>query len=180
MAHDLAKRKQGQGKAGDKGEGPPRPRRIPITIDGEVPLAEAASGRAPQPGPPRPDGSYTPHGLREGFAPEEPVDIAAWKQADYRKLQSVKAEENGHQSPTSRSTTCRPGKMIGGALLIAFTDFGVAIPLHIAMFAPAFIPGAEPLTPLAVKAVEALDLTVVLPATLLGIKLIADSKCFSK
>ncbi len=65
VARDLAKRKQGQDKDEDKGEDPPRPRRISLTIDGEVPLAEAASGRTPQPGPTRPDGSFDPHRGRE-------------------------------------------------------------------------------------------------------------------
>ena len=86
MARSLAKRKQGQGKDDDKGEDPPRPRRIPITIDGEVPLDQATSGRTPQPGPPRPDGSYTPHGLRDGYAHSQSVDLAAWKQADYGQM----------------------------------------------------------------------------------------------
>ena len=42
-------------------------------LDGEAPL-DAASGRTPQPGPPRPDG---------GHAHSQPVDIAKWKLADY-------------------------------------------------------------------------------------------------
>ncbi len=86
VARSLAKRKQGQGKDDNKGEDPPRPRRVPLTIDGEVPLDAAASGRTPQPGPPRPDGSYTPHGLRDGYAHSQPVDIALWKQADYGQM----------------------------------------------------------------------------------------------
>ena len=86
VARSLAKRKQGQGKDDNKGEDPPRPRCISITIDGEVPLDQAALGRTPQPGPPRPDGSYTPHGLRDGYAHSQPVDIALWKQADYGQM----------------------------------------------------------------------------------------------
>ncbi len=73
VARSLAKRKQGQGKDDDKGEDPPHPRRIPITLDGEVPLDQAASGRTPQPGPTRPDGSYTPHGLRDAMPTRNPL-----------------------------------------------------------------------------------------------------------
>ena len=64
-------------------EAPPLLRETGLLVDGEVPLDQAASGRTPQPGPPRPDGSYNPHGLRDGYAPEKPVDLAKWKQADY-------------------------------------------------------------------------------------------------
>jgi len=39
----------------------PLPRGPHLLLDGEAPVDEAASGRAPQPGPSRPDGSYTPH-----------------------------------------------------------------------------------------------------------------------
>ena len=58
---------------------PPLPRQTGLLIDGEVPLNAAASGRIPQPGPTMPDGSYTPHGLREGYAHPQPVDLAKWK-----------------------------------------------------------------------------------------------------
>ena len=57
-----------------------------LLLDGEAPVDEAASGRAPQPGPSRPDGSYTPHGLREGYAPTHPIDLATWKQQDYGQM----------------------------------------------------------------------------------------------
>ena len=55
-------------------------------LGSKVPLGQAASGRTPQPGPPTPDGSYTPHGLREGYAHPQPVDLAKWKQADYGQM----------------------------------------------------------------------------------------------
>ncbi|HFC10507.1 MAG TPA: hypothetical protein ENJ54_11755 [Chloroflexi bacterium] len=67
-------------------EAPPLPRETALLVDGEVPLDQAASGRTPQPGPPRPDGSCTPHGLRDGYAHSQPVDIALWKQADYGQM----------------------------------------------------------------------------------------------
>jgi len=42
----------------DDDDAPPLQREPHLLVDGEVPLHDAASGRTPQPGPPRPDGSY--------------------------------------------------------------------------------------------------------------------------
>jgi len=71
----------------------PLPRHPHLLLDGEVPVDEAASGRTPQPGPSQPDGSYTPHGLRDGYAPTHPIDLAAWKQQDYNQLARHQAAE---------------------------------------------------------------------------------------
>ena len=168
----LLRRKLATEKAPEEIADTPLPRHPHLLLDGEVPVDEAASGRVPQPGPSRPDGSYTPHGLRDGYAPAHPIDLAAWKHQDYNHL-----PEN---QPITPEGECQTGKMLSGALLIAFVDFYVAIPAHVLMFAPLIIPGAQPLTPPAMKAVEFLDMAVVLPANLLGIKLIKDSKCLSK
>ena len=86
MAHKLATE-----KAPEETDDTPLPRGPHLLPDGEVPLDEAASGRAPQPGPSRPDGSYTPHGLRDGYAPARPIDLAAWKQADYQGVAAYHA-----------------------------------------------------------------------------------------
>ncbi len=106
VALDLAKRKQGQGKEEDKGEGPPRPRRIPITIDGEVPLAEAASGRTPQPGY---DFAAHAEAAADEIMAEKrldyhdpllPVNIAKWKQADYGQMAHAReVAEAGEAKP---------------------------------------------------------------------------------
>jgi len=73
-------------KASKETDDTPLPRETHLLIDGEVPLEDAAEGRVPQPGPPKPDGSYVPHGLRDGYTPSQPVDLAAWKQQDYVQL----------------------------------------------------------------------------------------------
>ena len=118
-----------------------------------------------------------------------PPNLARWKQADYRRLARHRAAaaadrafdaEVGIEPSTSSqpaSMRCHIGKMLGGTVLIMFTDLYVAIPAHVAMLAPLLIPGAEPLTPIAMKAVEILDIAVVLPINILGIKMIGDSKC---
>ncbi len=62
------------------------------TTPEEALLADAAEGRAPQPGPPKPDGSFDPFRGRGLWDNEhgpvtptpQPVDVAKWKQADYQ------------------------------------------------------------------------------------------------
>jgi len=80
-----------------KAPSPPHDTSLPrdphLLLDGEVPVDEATSGRVPQPGPSRPDGSYTPHGLRDGYTPTHPVDLAAWKRQDYNQLARHQAAE---------------------------------------------------------------------------------------
>ena len=63
---------------------PPLPRQTSLLVDGEVPLDQAASGRTPQPGPPTPDGSYTPHGLREGYVRKNNDSGLYWQNTDER------------------------------------------------------------------------------------------------
>jgi len=166
----------------------PLPRETHLLIDGEVPLEDAAEGRVPQPGPPKPDGSFDPFrgrglwGNEHGPVTPTPADEAFDAEVGDEPLPplpSVERPENGVKKRT-KAEKCNTGKMLGGALLIIFTDLYVAIPTHIAMFAPLLIPGAEPLTPAAMKAVEVLDIAVVLPFNVFGIKMIVDSKCVSK
>ena len=89
----LLRRKLATEKAPEESNDAPLPRNPHLLVDGEAPLDEAASGRAPQPGPSRPDGSYTPHSLRDGYAPSRPIDLAAWKQQDYNQLARHQAAE---------------------------------------------------------------------------------------
>ncbi len=82
-------------KASKKDDDTPLPRETHLLIDGEVPLEDAAEGRVPQPGPPKPDGSFDPTRGRGLWGNEhgpvtptpQPVDLAAWKQQDYQQLQ---------------------------------------------------------------------------------------------
>ncbi len=67
-----------------------------------MPLEEAAEGRTPQPGPPRPDGSYIHHGLRKGYVTERPVDLASWKQADYGQMAHNKHSQHARNNAIER------------------------------------------------------------------------------
>jgi len=87
----LLARKLATEKAPEESNDTPLPRDPHLLLDGEAPVDEAASGRAPQPGPSRPDGSYTPHGLRDGYAPAQPIGLAAWKQTDYQGVAAYHA-----------------------------------------------------------------------------------------
>ena len=87
----LLARKLATEKAPEESNDAPLPRHPHLLVNGEAPLDEAASGRAPQPGPSRPDGSYTPHGLREGYVPTQSIDLAAWKQIDYQGVAAYHA-----------------------------------------------------------------------------------------
>jgi len=69
----LLRRKLATEKAPEETNDAPLPRDPHLLVDGEVPVDEAASGRAPQPGPSRPDGSFDPHrgrGLWGAHSPE--------------------------------------------------------------------------------------------------------------
>jgi len=89
----LLRRKLATEKAPEETNDTPLPRDPHLLLDGEAPVDEAASGRVPQPGPSRPDGSCTPHGLRDGYAHAQPIDLAAWKQQDYNQLARHQAAE---------------------------------------------------------------------------------------
>ena len=79
MARDRAKHPP---KAPSPPDDTPLPREPYLLLDGEVPLDEAASGRVPQPGPSRPDGSFDPHrgrglwGNEHGPVTPTPADLA--------------------------------------------------------------------------------------------------------
>jgi hypothetical protein len=75
--------------------------------------------------------------------------------------------------PKTRSVAkgkCQTGKMIAGALLIAFTDIFLGLPLAYVSISSGGV------TPLAVAA-EILETVVVLPVNIFGIYLIASSDC---
>ncbi len=65
-------------------------------LDGEAPL-DAASGRTPQPGPPRPD---------DGDAHLQPVDIAKWKQADYGQMAHAREVAEADGEPGNTTPIC--------------------------------------------------------------------------
>ena len=105
VARDQARKKASQSDdSDDGGEAPPsegatlpHAGKTHLLIGGEVPLAEADSGRTPQPGPPRPDG---------GHAHSQPVDIAKWKQADYGQMAHAREVAEADGEPGNTTPIC--------------------------------------------------------------------------
>ncbi len=116
-------------KASKETDDTPLPRETHLLIDGEVPLEDAAEGRVPQPGPPKPDGSFDPFrgrglwGNEHGPVTSTPksVDLAAWKQQDYQGVaayqaamradEAFNAEVGVDSTPSSQLGKVHLGKM---------------------------------------------------------------------
>ncbi len=76
------------------------------------------------------------------------VKIRRWEEAEaasekVRKTQYLQARSTPYfqEEGQNRKLRCDYGKLLGGALLITFVDLFVAIPAHVALFAPLVIPG---------------------------------------
>ncbi len=105
-------------------EAPPLPRETALLVDGEVPLDQAASGRTPQPGPPRPDGSFDPHrgrglwGNEHGPVTPTPADEAF----------DTETSESASSSGDTRIDSLRGSSPFGDAMPDArYTSLGFTI-----------------------------------------------------
>jgi len=117
------RRKLATEKAPEEIADTPLPRHPHLLLDGEAPVDEAASGRVPQPGPSRPDGSCTPHGLRGGYAPTQPVDLAAWKEKDYQGVAAYHAAVQADEAFDAEVDSKRGGNwLLPSPLLLSPRD----------------------------------------------------------
>ena len=65
---------------------------------------------------------------------------------------------------------CNPGQLLAGAGIIILTDVGIAVPLNVAAFGSIFIPGFQSASPALITAVEIIDLGIILPLNIIGLR----------